>query len=314
MKYDSIGNSQRGSISPYLVGGVTVLSLFALILQPMRHYRVPVTEIGLLVDQYGSNETRAIENAQTIKGAVWYNSWTQEIITVPRRQQEFKFTNDSDEYSELPQQVNFSVGGSPIGEEIGVEVAWKSDQLANYYAKYGEQPIDFIRTNFLVGLQGCYNVQGQGLTPSEYQAQRTAIAQDVQSCLNARFPEVDVVALDLLDQPEYADAIQTSIDEQFQAQQRAQQAESNRAQAEAQGLADVAKAEAEAAVRLIEAENRAAVQKAEAGTVNDQLIQLRRLEIDLILAEAEKIRAEGWNGQEPNTIVQSANTQVGAQN
>ena len=298
----------------YFAVAAVPVALLALVIQPIKYTRVPVTEIGLLVNQYGNENTSAIDNAKVVKGAVWYNSWTQEIISVPRRQQEYAFTNNSDEYSELPQAVTFSVGGSPVQEEIGVEVAWNPDQLANYYTKFGEQPLDFIGSNFLVGLRGCYNTSTQSITPAEYQAQRTAIATDVQSCLNTRFPEVNVVSLDLLDQPVYATDIQESIDAQFKAQQRAQEAQSNEAQAKAQGAADVAKATAEAKVKLIEAENRAAVQKAEAATVDENLIQLRRLEIEQTRAQADLIRAENWDGAEVGTVIQTPNVQVGASN
>ena len=98
--------------------------------------------------------------------------------------------------------------------------------------------------------------------------------------------------------------IQKSIDEQFAAQQAAQTAEANRRKVEAQAAAEIARAKGEAEVTIEKARAEAEANRLRAISITPELLELEKLQV-----ERERIRK--WDGNEPHTVIQSPNVQVG---
>ena len=133
---------------------------------------------------------------------------------------------------------------------------------------------------------------------------RQKLVAGVTECTQQRFPSIAIQDVSLLSPLRLPPDIQRSIDEQFAAQQAAQTAEANRRKVEAQSAAEVARARGEAQVTIERAKAEAEANLLRAKSITPELLKLEQLKI-----ERERIRK--WKGNEPSTVIQSPNVQVG---
>ncbi|MBP0004834.1 MAG: hypothetical protein J7642_14145 [Cyanobacteria bacterium SBC] len=265
---------------------------------------MPAGYVGLLINQYGDKESRGIDNAEFVEGGrAIYNPVNQELVLFPTFVNKYSFTNSTIEQSPLPEAIGFSVAGTSVQEDVAISVLFNKENngefIKMYYATYRLAPEEFVRTHLRDEVRGCFNravVDANIQTPFEYQNQRIDILNRVEECIASSFNFLVVQNLEYLGKPQYPENIQTAIDEQFEAEQRAKSAEARARQAQAEAQAKIAEARGEA-----EAE------KIRASVANDpNYLKYRQLEIEMA-------RIEKWNGQEA-AIVQTPNVQLGAGN
>lgn len=291
-------------------------------LQPFKMKTIEPGEAGLKIQLYGGSESRGIENAEVITGGrVWINKYTEQLEIFPTVQTEYQFTNKADQYSAEAQGLKFTTRGTDFGESVAVLLQWKTADLPSYYAKHKLAPKDFIQGTFYSTLNSCYtssveNFQNEdgsvGVEPVDYLNLRGAVAADAKECVQAVFPYVDVLRLNVFDTPDYPDALAKAINNRNKALQEQQTAEAQKETAKAKAEAALAEAEGKNKIRVSNAQAEAQVAAEQAKAAKDSnYLALLRLQNEAARIEVQQTRAEKWNGQEvAGTIVQTPNAQV----
>lgn len=265
--------------------------------------------VALLVDSYG--QERGIENAQLFEGGrVRFNPATQQFYEYPVFFRTYSFTKDGDK----DQSVNFSIGGSSVGMDLGVTYRFRYEpvnadkpkftRLHEFFRLYRVAPDEFNNGALRNALRDCANEAASGLDPVKLASSAAAFAKPVQQCLEGKFPQLDIKEVSLLNPPRLPENIQASINRAFQSQQDALTAVANKAKAEAEAGANKAKAEGEAGVKRVQADADAYANEKLAKSITPELIQYERLQV-------EKARVEKWNGQYAPTV-QTPNVQLGS--
>lgn len=266
---------------------------------------------GLKIRLYGGE--KGIENAQLVRGRVWYNGYTEQVVIFPTFINTYSFTQDPAEGSANNEAVIFSVGGSPVSADVGVSFGFTTETLSGghgtklhrFYETYRKTPEEFRANELRNGLRNCFSEVAENLklTPSMLPTNQQRLVNSVRDCVQMKFPVIVVQDVSLLSPLRLPENIQKSIDEQFAAQQAAQTAEANRRKVEAEAAANVAQAKGEALVTIERARADAESNRLLSGSITPQLLELERMKV-------ERARIEKWNGEEA-PIVQTPNVQVG---
>ncbi len=267
---------------------------------------------GLKIQLYGGE--KGIDNAELVSGRVWYNGYTENVVVFPTYINTYPFTQSTTEGSPSDESVVFSVSGSPVSADVGVSFGFTTEPVENgsgtklhhFYKQYRKNPDAFRANELRNGLRNCFSsvAENQKLTPSMLPYNQQKLVAGVTECTQQRFPSIAIQDVSLLSPLRLPPDIQRSIDEQFAAQQAAQTAEANRRKVEAQSAAEVARARGEAQVTIERAKAEAEANLLRAKSITPELLKLEQLKI-----ERERIRK--WNGNEPSTVIQSPNVQVG---
>lgn len=268
---------------------------------------------GLKIQLYGGQ--KGIENAEVVTGRVWYNGYTEEVVTFPTFINTYPFTQAASEGSPTDESVVFSVGGSPVSADVGLSFGFTTEllpgqanktKLHQFYETYRKTPDQFRANELRNGIRNCFGevAEQQKLTPSMLPTNQQKLVHGVSACVQRQFPTIVVQDVSLLGPLRLPPEIQKSIDEQFAAQQAAQTAESNRRKVEAEAAANVAKAKGEAQVTVEQARAEAEANRLRAASITPQVLELERLKV-------ERARIEKWNGEQAPTI-QTPNVQLGS--
>lgn len=266
---------------------------------------------ALLINQYGRQENRGIENAELVRsGRVTYNSRTHSLVKFPVTQVTWTLTDDPDVQTETPQAVNFSLGPVPISEDVtvGLFIPTGNDgeNFQNFITTYSRDVGNFVQGPLRQGIGQCANRTAVELeldNPLEYiESRATEFRDELMRCVQDRFTEIELVTLDLLGSPDWKDdRIREQLISLQESKAQADKAEEQRKAAEAEAQTQLAKVEGE-----VQAE------KLRASLLEDPLYR-QQLEFDLRKQqlEIERLRAEKWDGQEPApTYIQTPVTQV----
>ena len=269
---------------------------------------------GLKIKLYGGE--KGIDNAQLVSGRVWFNGYTEDVVIFPTYINTYPFTKSTTEGSLSDESVIFSVSGSPVSADVGVSFGFTTEQgendngtkLHRFYKQYRKTPDAFRANELRNGLRNCFSsvAENQQLTPSMLPYNQQKLVAGVTECTQLRFPNITIQDVSLLSPLRLPSDIQKSIDEQFAAQQAAKTAEANRRKVEAEAAANIARARGEAQVTIERAKAEAEANRLRATSITSELLELEKLQI-----QREKIQK--WDGNEPNTVIQSPNVQVSNQ-
>ena len=267
---------------------------------------------GLKIRLYGGK--KGIEKAQVVSGRVWYNGYTEDVVVFPTYINTYPFTKSITEGSPTDESVVFSVSGSPVSADVGVSFGFTTEQalqgsgtkLHRFYKQYRKTPDTFRANELRNGLRNCFSTvaENQKLTPSMLPYNQQKLVSGVTECTQKRFPTIVIQDVALLSPLRLPPDIQSSIDEQFAAQQAAQTAEANRRKVEAQAASEIARAKGEAQVTIEKARAEAEANQLRSSSITSELLKLEQLRV-------ERERIEKWDGKEPNTVIQSPNVQLG---
>lgn len=273
--------------------------------------KVPPDEVALLVNQYGDEATRGIENSQLYTdGRVPYNPLNSQLFFFKKPFQTYTFSDDDGVDSTRREAIRASIGGTQVSEDVAVtiRVPYNDNGVAikEYAQSYGKPFADFITNDIYRATGDCFNEVVAGLdikTPGEYILKRsTAVAEGVQSCLTTKFSFLEVNSISVLGSPAWSDpAIQEQISARQASVERAEKAKQ-----------DKIAAEAEAATTLAKTQGEVDAQRARAALLADpSYAALRQLDQRDVELEIKRMEAEKWNGVRPNNVtVTGANTQV----
>ena len=267
---------------------------------------------GLKIQLYGGE--KGIDNAELVSGRVWFNGYTENVVIFPTYINTYPFTKSPTEGSPTDESVVFSVGGSPVSADVGISFGFSSERVGNkngtklhhFYKKYRKTPDEFRANELRNGLRNCFSTvaENQELTPSKLPYNQQKLVAGVTECTQKRFPTITIQDVALLSPLRLPADIQKSIDEQFAAQQAAQTAEANRRKVEAQAASNIAQAKGEAQVRIEQAKAEAEANRLRATSITPELLKLEQLQV-------ERERIKKWDGNEPQTVIQSPNVQLG---
>jgi regulator of protease activity HflC (stomatin/prohibitin superfamily) len=264
---------------------------------------------GLKIELYGGD--KGIEKAVILPGGrIWYNGYTEKVVVFPTFVRSYPWTRDPSEGSSNNEEIVFSVGGTPVAADIGITYGFYPDErLKGYYGKYRVDSDQFRSGLLRNAVRDCIAASAENLNliPSALPTSQQKLLITSVSCVQKKFPEVNIEGLSLLSPFRLPENIQQSIDAQFKAKQDAQTAEANRQKAEAEAKANVATAKGEAQAEIERAIGTAKANEIMSKSLTPQLLKLKELEVK------EKEIAK-WNGVKPSVTVQSPNAQVAVPN
>lgn len=264
--------------------------------------RISSGQVGLLINEYGDSATRGVENAEFIRsGRVWYNSVNRTLVRFQTSVVKYSFTDNPEEQSTVPEAVGFSVAGVRVAEDVAVSIRFNISEegkyIKQYYDTYRLDPFTFITTHLRDELRGAFNdavVQLNIRTPAEYNQRRIEVLAKVQELIEDEFEFILVENIEFLDVATYPENIQESINNQFQAEQRAKAAQSEQLAAEAEAQTELIKVRAEVQ------------QEQERAKLATDPNYLRLLELEL-----RELELTQWNGQHA-PVIQTPNVQLAA--
>lgn len=163
--------------------------------------RVDPGNVALLVDNYGGEATRGVENAQLFTGGrVTYNPATQTLYEFPVFFQTLNFEGE--------QTIPFSLSGSRATVDLGVTYRFRTDAINgdrpnytfvhSFFQKYRVAPEVFSATTLRNGLRDCANEAVAGSNPVEFASAPTRFQEPLTNCLAAMFPELELKEVSLL--------------------------------------------------------------------------------------------------------------------
>jgi hypothetical protein len=302
-------------INKYL-GGVCVLSLAVVGCNPTGEYVGP-GKAALLMELYG--EGRGVKNAEIFEGGKVIVPPGKDLMIYPISYFNAVFTQDTSEGAPKDQRINFSAsGGSNVGVDMSVSFSWSIEQmegkpkgytrLHEFVSKYNQEPSEFVNSTLFTATRDCAtkSAADQKLGAAAILGNVQPLLEGTKTCLASKFPELVISNVGSLGRVVVDKSIQDIINAQFTAQQGAITAEANAARAKADGAALLAEATAKANAAVEEARGKAEADRLRSASTTPQILELRRLEVQLV--EANK-----WNGVRPSTIIQTGNAQVGPQ-
>lgn len=240
---------------------------------------IPPGYVGLKVELYGKN--RGIQNATISTGRVWYNGYTEEIITFPDHVQYYILTSATSEGSPTDESITFGVGGTSVNADISLSYFFNTEKIKDFYGKYLKDPEQFKSTLVRSETRNCFNQEATALKPEEIVGEKQAqLLKNVQDCLNTKFSPVGVTfdSVGFVSKPRFDKSIETQITARFQAEQQAVAAK-----------AQLEVAEAEAKRKAAEARGDAEVARIQSSSVSPLTIRMRELEL-------QQKMIEKWNG------------------
>jgi regulator of protease activity HflC (stomatin/prohibitin superfamily) len=232
--------------------------------------RVGPGYVGIKVNQAGSD--RGVQDYPLQMGWVFYNPLTSDVYEYPT----FKHTVTWDEDHSI--QFN-AKGGIRVVAPVSLSISFKAERVPHVFVTYRSDP-DVIEQGYLKNqVRDAFNRAGNTFEPLELltnqQALLDAAKKHLEETIGENFDIESVMLPKGLTMPEN---ITNAINQVIEAQQKAQKAQAEVAEVEAQGRKTVAKAEADAKAVLIQAESQAAANRKLSDSITGTLVELRRVE------------------------------------
>lgn len=232
--------------------------------------RVGPGYVGIKVNQAGSD--RGVQDYPLQMGWVFYNPLTSDVYEYPT----FKHTVTWDEDHSI--QFN-AKGGIRVVAPVSLSISFKAERVPHVFVTYRSDP-DVIEQGYLKNqVRDAFNRAGNTFEPLELltnqQALLDAAKKHLEETIGENFDIESVMLPKGLTMPEN---ITNAINQVIEAQQKAQKAQAEVAEVEAQGRKTVAKAEADAKAVLIQAESQAAANRKLSDSITGMLVELRRVE------------------------------------
>lgn len=274
---------QHGDLNPIQMiksAATTVIALVIAFVQPVEIQRIDAGSVGLAIDRVGNS--KGIPVARPVKGWVFYNSWTTDVVEYSIRQNHVAYNT-------------FGVttkGGFPLNVQPSFNYSLKPDKAADLYINllkgndFKSLESNFLLTATNLSLNNASNKYAIDSIFNNKQGYNDAVALELNKELSSYFV-VTQINPGTIAPPELKDVISAKTN----AVQKAQQAELDRVTAVAQAETKIATARGDSAQVVIEA-------KAKAEAIKYQTLQLNPEYI-------EYIKWSNWDGKLPSTILGS---------
>lgn len=226
--------------------------------------------VGIKVNQAGSD--RGVQDYPTQMGWVFYNPITTDVYEYPSFTHTVTWDNES--------QIQFNAkGGTRVTAPVSISFNFKPERVPHVFVTYRTTP-EVIEEGYLKNqVRDAFNRAGNTFEPLELLTNQQALLdlakKNLEDHIGANFGIESLMLPKGLHLPEN---ITASINQVIEAQQRAQKAQAEVAEVEAQGRKRMAAAEANSKAVLTEAEAQAAANRKIAESLSTNLVELRKIE------------------------------------
>jgi regulator of protease activity HflC (stomatin/prohibitin superfamily) len=232
--------------------------------------RVGPGYVGIKVNQAGSD--RGVQDYPTQMGWVFYNPITSDVYEYPTYTHTVSWDGDS--------QIQFNAkGGTRVTAPVSISFNFKPERVPHVFVTYRTTP-EVIEEGYLKNqVRDAFNRAGNTFEPLDLLTNQQALLdlakKNLEEHVGANFGIESLMLPKGLHLPEN---ITASINQVIEAQQRAQKAQAEVAEVEAQGRKRMAAAEANSRAILTEAEAQATANRKIAESLSGNLVELRRIE------------------------------------
>lgn len=248
----------------------------------MSSSKVPAGYEAILVNSYGQ---QGVQDMPLVTGRVYYNPFTQDLITYPV----FVQTKDYDEFT-----VN-AKDGSVFKVDPTISYKIEAGATPLIYQKYRKEIREITDVVMLQMVKDSFRMVINQYTTDEIISKRGEIEAGIEKAIRESAGKDKITIERLTSGLRYPESIEASIASKNQAVQEAQKVENQLRVAEANAKIQTTNAEANAKARIIEAEANAKAIEIQSKAVQSQG------GADYIKLQWIKEVGAKWNGQLPST-------------
>lgn len=265
--------------------------------------------VGIKVDYYGSQ--KGVEDFPVVTGIQWYNPFYSTIIQYPTYNQTAVWTKNPNEGSPENEEITYA-SSEGMGFESDISLSYNviADKVPAFYIKFRSDRIADFTHGYLrnVARRGYAELAPHYTAEQLYTDKVGELDKKVQEYVNAEVTQfgIEVTQFGVIGRPRPPVELTARINAKVGAVQRAQQAENELRQtqaeaakiiAEAEGAAKahVAQSEGNAKSRIAEAEGTAKANRILSESINENLIKWKTIEV-----------AAKWNGALPAYLATGA--------
>lgn len=252
---------------------------------------VPPGHVGIKVNFYGSQ--KGVEDFPAVTGIQWYNPWYTDIVVFPTFNQTAVWTKDLNEGSPTNEEITYaSSEGMGFESDISMSYNVVPDKVPAFYIKFRSEDLYSFTHGYLrnVARRGYAEIAPRFTAEQLYTDKVGELDRLVQEYVNAEVTDFGIVVTQfgVIGRPRPPQELTARINAKVGAVQRAQQAENELRQTQAEAAKQVAEAEGNAKSRIMEAEGQAKANAILSASINQNLIQWRTIDV-----------MSKWNGALP---------------
>lgn len=248
--------------------------------------------VGIKINKTGSN--RGVSSVTIVSGRVFYNPLTTGIIEYPTFMQNVKWTASKDEGHQADESITFTSGeGTIVNADIGVSYFLDTSFVPTFYVKFRADDIESFTDNYLRNVvRNAVNEAAGKYTVEQIMGDNAPMLAKAKDAVQEKLKPygITIDQLGFLNAPRPPANITQSINNKIAAQQIGLQKQNElvQVQADAQKAVVQAQGQADANVKL-------------SASLNDKLIEWRKLEI-------QQQAIQKWDTHLPNVV--GANTSL----
>jgi len=261
---------------------VVLFCIIASAVNPLSLQRIDAGNVGLKIDKVGN--MKGIPTAIPVKGWVFYNDWTTDIVEYSIRQGHVQY-----EAFDVTTKGGFNIKVNP-----SFNFALKPEKAADVYinllkgGSFSSLTDNWIKTATNIAMNNATNKYTIDSIFNNREHYQQDIIKELNKEMSAYFT-VSQINPGVVPPPELANVIK----QKTETIQKAQQAELDRITAENEALTKIATARGDSAQAVIQAAGRAEAIKREQQTLTPLYI--------------EYIKTQKWNGDVPSTVLGNSN-------
>jgi regulator of protease activity HflC (stomatin/prohibitin superfamily) len=249
---------------------IKIILIAVMALCAMNCTRVGPGYVGIKVNQAGSD--RGVQDYPIQMGWVFYNPVTSDVYEYPTFTHTVSWDGDS--------QIQFNAkGGTRVTAPVSISFNFKPERVPHVFVTYRTTP-EVIEEGYLKNqVRDAFNRAGNTFEPLDLLTNQQALLdlakKNLEEHVGANFGIESLMLPKGLHLPEN---ITNSINQVIEAQQRAQKAQAEVAEVEAQGRKREAQANSNGRAILTEAEAQATANRKLADSLTPNLVELRKIE------------------------------------
>jgi regulator of protease activity HflC (stomatin/prohibitin superfamily) len=256
--------------------------------------RIGPGHVGVKVSLAGTS--RGVEDIPATTGWVFYNPLLTRVYEYPTFVQTAKWTRDLNEGRPINEEITFTNKDNMlIAADISLSYSLQPDKVPHFYVKFRSDDLSSFTHGFLRNVaRDCFNEHAGKFAVEQIMGDNAPFLKEVRECLQSQMTPIgiQIEQFGFIGAPRPPEAIVSAINAKAQAQQIAMQKQNEIVQAQAEAAKQVARAEGEAKAQIARAQGEAEANRLLSQSINQTLIEWRRLEI-----QARTV--DKWNGVRP---------------
>lgn len=265
---------------------------------------VPPGYVGIVVDLTGGE--RGVQDYTIQTGRVFYNPFTQDVLSFPTSIQTSAWTQSPYEGSPNNEEIEFNdKDGLKISSDISYSYFLERDKVPYFYVKFRTDNIEDFTDGFARNkVREAFNSVGSKLSVEEILGKKEEMIRQVKDLVNEDLKEYGVVfeQLGYIGSIRPPKSIIDRINSKIEATQLAIQTENEVRQAEAEAKKLIAKAKGIADSTVASKRGEAEGNRLLSASITPNLIKWRELE-----NTANAIEAWKQGGKVPSTFITGSN-------